>query len=156
MNDFGDENIVTFKFGNQIFTRNLLSHCFAKVMNFETYDDNKLLANMPANEDENEAFFERLNGNVNLYQLYFKKTLKKEENKKSYLLIHLSIKLGEHDDNEYISPEEFTVYLSDKPETIKLEDYKNNFILKKNIELENNIPQIYRIILPNKDNNIKL
>ena len=154
--DFGDENIVTFKFGNQIFTRNLLSHCFAKVMNFESYDDNKLLANMPANEDENEAFFERLNGNVNLYQLYFKKTLKKEENKKSYLLIHLSIKLGEHDDNEYISPEEFTVYLSDKPETIKLEDYKNNFILKKNIELENNIPQIYRIILPNKDNNIKL
>ena len=117
--DFNDENIVTFKFGDQVFNRNLLSHCYAKVMNFESYDDNKLMANMPANEDENEAVFTRISGTTGLYQLYFKKTLEKEENKKSYLLIHLSLKIEEHDTDEYISPEEFTVFLSDKPLKIK-------------------------------------
>ena len=82
--DYEDENIVTFKFGNQVFNRNLLSHCFAKVMNFESYDDNKFMANMPANEDENEAFFTRIRGTIDLYQLYFKKTLKKNKIK-SYI-----------------------------------------------------------------------
>ena len=155
--DFNDENIVTFKFGDQVFNRNLLSHCYAKVMNFESYDDNKLMANMPANEDENEAVFTRISGTTGLYQLYFKKTLEKEENKKSYLLIHLSLKIEEHDTDEYISPEEFTVFLSDKPLKIKLEEYNNNIILNKNIKLENYIPQIYKIVLPKKEeNNAKL
>ena len=35
--DYNDENIVTFKFGNQIFDRKLLSHCYAKVMNFGSF-----------------------------------------------------------------------------------------------------------------------
>ena len=156
--DYGDENIVTFKFGKQVFSRNLLFHCFAKVMNFESYDDNKFLANMPVNEDENEAVFERLSGSTELYHLYFKKTLKKEENKKTYLLIHLSIRLEEHDINDYIFPEEFTVYLSNKPQTINLEKYLNNDInLKQNIELKNYTPQVYKILLPhNKNENAKL
>lgn len=156
--DYGDENIITFKFGNQMFNRNLLSHCFGKVMNFESFDDNKILANMPANEDENESIFEKLSGTSDTYQLYFKKTVKKEENKKAYLLVHLSIKLEEHDTNEYISPEEFTVYLSDKPKTINLEEYKNkNLNLKENIELKYYTPQIYKILLPrNIDDNVKL
>ena len=118
--DFHDENIITFKFGEEIFKRNLLSHCYAKVMNFEINDDNKFLANMPAQEDENEAVFSRLDGNTNIYQLYFKKTKEKEQNKKSYLLIHLCLKLEEHDKEEYITPDEFTVYLSNKPEKINL------------------------------------
>ena len=156
--DYGDENILTFKFGNQMFNRNLLSHCFGKVMNFESFDDNKILANMPTNEDENEAIFEKLSGTSDTYQLYFKKTVKKEENKKAYLLVHLSIKLEEHDPNEYILPEEFTVYLSDKPKTINLENYQNKKInLKENIELKKYTPQIYKILLPqNINDNIKL
>ena len=156
--EYEEENVITFKFGNQVFDRNLLSHCFAKVMNFETNNDNKFLSNMPANEDENEAVFKRLSGTSDIYQLYFKKTLKKEENKKTYLLIHLCLKIEEHDTNEYISPDEFTVYLSNKPEKINLEEYKNSpNILNKNIKLINYIPQIYKIVLPeNKENPVKL
>lgn len=152
--DYEDENIAIFKFGNQVYNRNLLSHCYAKVVNFKLKDDNKLLANMPANEDENEAVFQRLSGNTNLYQLYFKKTVKKEENKKSYLLIHLALKVEEHDTSEYVSPEEFTVFLCNKPETVNLNEYKNtNLILNKNIKLDNYIPQVYKIILPKMDEN---
>ena len=152
--DFHDENIITFKFGDQIFKRNLLSHCYAKVMNFEENDDNKFLANMPAQVDENEAVFTRLDGNINIYQLYFKKTKEKEENKKSYLLIHLCLKLEEHDKEEYITPDEFTVYLSNKPEKINLVEYKNkNNILNKNIKLRQYVPEVYKIILPKVDEN---
>ena len=152
--DFHDENIITFKFGDQIFNRNLLSHCYAKVMNFEKNDDDKFLANMPAQEEENEAVFTRLDGNTNIYQLYFKKTKEKEENKKSYLLIHLCLKLEEHDKEEYITPDEFTVYLSNKPEKINLVEYKNkNNILNKNIKLRQYIPEVYKIILPKINQN---
>ena len=156
--DFHDENIITFKFGDQIFSRNLLSHCYAKVMNFEKNDDNKFLANMPAQEDENEAVFSRLDGNTNIYQLYFKKTKEKEQNKKSYLLIHLCIKLEEHDKEEYIAPDEFTIYLSNKPEKINLVEYRNkNGILNKNIKLRQYVPEVYKIILPKIDeNSVKL
>ena len=156
--DFHDENIITFKFGDQIFSRNLLSHCYAKVMNFEKNDDNKFLANMPAQEDENEAVFSRLDGNTNIYQLYFKKTKEKEQNKKSYLLIHLCIKLEEHDKEEYIAPDEFTIYLSNKPEKINLVEYRNkNSILNKNIKLRPYVPEVYKIILPKIDeNSVKL
>ena len=45
--EYNDEGIVTFKFGNQVFDRNLLSHCYAKVINHESNDDNKFIPNMP-------------------------------------------------------------------------------------------------------------
>ena len=152
--EYNDEGIVTFKFGNQVFDRNLLSHCYAKVINYESNDDNKFIANMPAKEDDNEAVFTRLTGTSDIYQLYFKKNKEKEENKKSFLLIHLSLKIEEHDPDEYISPEEFTAYLSDKPETIKLDEYKNtNNILDNNIKLVSYTPKIYKVILPKKTNN---
>ena len=147
--NLNDENIITFKFGNQIFDRNLLSHCYAKVLNFESYDDSKFLSNMPAKEEENEAVFSRLTGTSNIYQLYFKNTKQKEENKKPFLLIHLSIQKEEHDTEEYISPEEFSVYLSKKPITINLGEYKNKkMIIDENIKLEDYVCQIYKIILP--------
>lgn len=156
--DYNDENIVTFKFGEQIFNRKILSHCFGKVLNFESNNDNKFIANMPAKEDENESVFSRLSGTTNIYQLYFKRNKAKEENKKAFLLIHLSLQIEEHDTNEYIYPDEFTVYLSNKPEKINLEDYKNNnYILNKNIRLENYIPQVYKINLPKiSEESIKL
>ena len=147
--NLNDENIITFKFGNQIFDRNLLSHCYAKVLNFESYDDSKFLSNMPVKEEENEAVFSRLSGSSNIYQLYFKNTKQKEENKKPFLLIHLSIQKEEHDTEEYISPEEFSVYLSKKPITINLGEYKNKkMIIDENIKLEDYVCQIYKIILP--------
>lgn len=147
--NLNDENIITFKFGNQIFDRNLLSHCYAKVLNFESFDDSKFLSNMPAKEEENEAVFSRLSGSSNIYQLYFKNTKQKEENKKSFLLIHLSIQKEEHDTDEYISPEEFSVYLSKKPITINLGEYKNKkMIIDEYIKLEDYVCQIYKIILP--------
>lgn len=147
--NLNDENIITFKFGNQVFDRNLLSHCYAKVINFESYDDSKFLSNMPTKEEENEAVFSRLSGTTDLYQLYFQNTKQKEENKISFLLIHLSIKIDEHDIDEYISPEEFSVYLSRKSITINLAEYKNsNKILNKEIKLENYVSQIYKVILP--------
>ena len=150
--DYNEENVITFKFGNEVYSRNLLNHCYAKVKNFETNDDDKFLANMPANEDENEAYFERLIGTTDVYQLYFKKSIKKEENKKAFLLIHLCIKVEEHDPNEYINPDNFTVFLSKKAEKINLEEYKNkNIILNKKIQLDNYIPQIYQIVLPKND-----
>ena len=147
--NLNDENIISFKFGNQIFDRNLVSHCYAKVLNFESYDDSKFLSNMPAKEEENEAVFSRLSGTSNIYQLYFKNTKQKEENKKPFLLIHLSIQKEEHDTDEYISPEEFSVYLSKKPITINLGEYKNKkMIIDENIKLEDYVCQIYKIILP--------
>ena len=147
--NLNDENIITFKFGNQVFDRNLISHCYAKVINFESYDDSKFLSNMPAKEEENEAVFSRLSGTANIYQLYFQNNKQKEENKKPFLLIHLSIQEEEHDTDEYISPEEFSVYLSKKPIIINLGEYKNKkMILDENIKLENYVCQIYKIILP--------
>ena len=127
-------------------------------MNFESNDDNKFLPNMPANEDDNEAVFQRLSGTTNLYHLYFKNTVKKEENKKTYLLIHLSLKIDEHDTSDYVSPDEFTVYLSNKPEKINLVDFKDKAdILNTNVKLQNYIPQVYKIVLPNpKENPIQL
>ena len=153
--DFEDENIIAFKFSDQVYNRKLLSHCYAKAMNFESNDDNKFLSNMPANEDDNEAIFQRLSGVTNLYHLYFKKSVKKEENKKTYLLIHLSLQIEEHDESSYISPDEFTVYLSEKPEKIYLDDYRDkNDILNINLKLENYIPKIYKLVLPNQEENL--
>ena len=150
--DYNDEGIVTFKFGSQVFNRKLLSHCFAKVIAHETADDKKFIPNMPAKIDDNEAVFSRLTGTSDIYQLYFKNNQEKVENKTLFLLIHLSLELDEHDPDENIYPEEFTVYLSDVPEKINLEEFSNNNnILNENIKLEKYVPKIYRVILPKKD-----
>ena len=148
--DLNEENILTFKFGRQIKERNLLSHCYAKTINLESNDDNKLIANMPAKEDENEAIFSLLTGSEDVYQLYFKNTKEKVENKTTYLLVHLEIKINDYDTNEFLYPEEFSVYLSNKPEIIDLNQNKDlsKIIYNKNIQLKNYVPVIYKILLP--------
>ena len=148
--DLNEENIVTFKFGEQLKERRLLSHCNAKLMNLETNDDNKIIANMPVNDEENEAVFALLTGTDDVYQLYFKNTLEKEENKTTYLLIHLSIQVNLYDTEDFVEPEEFSVYLSNKPEKIDLIEYKDktHLIYNKNIKLKNYVPIIYKIQLP--------
>ena len=148
--ELNEENIITFKFGNQILERNLLQHCYAKAMNLENNEDNKLIANMPVNEEENEAVFKLLTGTNDVYQLYFKNSQEKVENKTTYLLIHLSLRKSDYDTNEFFEPEEFSVYLSNKPGKIDLMEYKDktHFIYNKNIQLKNYIPIIYKIQFP--------
>ena len=148
--DLNEENILTFKFGKQIKERNLLAHCYAKAINLESNDDNKLIANMPANEEENEAAFSLLTGTEDIYQLYFKNTKEKVENRTTYLLVHLVIKINEYDTSEFLYPEEFNVYLSNKAEKIDLKQYKDlsKVIYNKNIKLKNYVPKLYQIILP--------
>ena len=156
--DLNEENIITFKFGKQIKERNLLSHCYAKAINLESNDDNKLIANMPAKEQENEATFSLLTGAEDVYQLYFKNTKEKVENKTTYLLIHLEIKINDYDTNEFLLPEEFSVYLSNKPEKIDLAQNKDfsKIIYNKNIQLKNYVPIIYKILLPLEEQNLPL
>ena len=156
--DYEEEGIITFKFGNQIKERKLISHCYAKAMNFEFNDDNKFIANMPANEEENEVFFSSLTGTEDIYQLYFKNTQNKVQNKTTYLLIHLHIQIEQHETNEFMYPEEFCVFLSKKPEVIDLVKYKDvtNYILNTNIQLDNYIPVIYKIKFPTGEIPIKL
>ena len=158
--DLNEENILTFKFGKQIKERNLLSHCFAKTINLESNDDNKLIANMPANEEENEAIFSLLTGTEDVYQLYFKNTKEKVENKTTFLLVHLEIKINEYDTNEFLYPEEFSVYLSNKPEIIDLnlnqDKDLSKIIYNKNIKLKNYVPIIYKILLPIEQQSLPL
>ena len=151
--ELNEENIVTFKFGNQVLERNLLSHCYAKAINLDSNDDNKIIANMPVNEEENEAVFSRLTGTENVYQLYFKNTQEKVENKTTYLLIHLSIQINVYDTDDFLEPEEFSVYLSNKLEKINLVDYrdKTHYIYNKNLQLKNYVPIIYKILLPSEE-----
>ena len=151
--ELNEENIITFKFGKQILERNLLSHCFAKTMNLDSNNDDKLIANMPVNEDENEAILSRLTGTNDIYELYFKNTKEKVENKTTYLLIYLSIHIDSHDADDFLEPEEFNIYLSNKPEIINLADYKDktHFIYNKNLQLNNYVPIIYKIVFPSEE-----
>ena len=156
--DYEEEGIITFKFGNQIKEKKLIEHCYAKAMNFETNDDNKFISNTPANEEENEAKFTALSGTEDIYQLYFKNTQNKAENKTTYLLIHLHIQIEEHETSEFLYPEEFSIYLSQKPELIDLVKYKDStdFILNTDIQLNYYVPVLYKIKFPTGEIPIKL
>ena len=142
--EYNEENILTFRFDNLVFDQKLLKHCHAKAMNFETDDENKLIANMPANDEENEASFERLSTSDTIYHLYFKKTVKKEANKKSYLLVHLSL---QNDDDIYFTPADFSILVSDKTEKIDLTGL-HGFSIKKKIQLQTYTPKVFRVIFP--------
>jgi len=113
---------------------------------------------MPVNEEENEAVFTRLTGTDDVYQLYFKNIQAKEENKTTYLLIHLVLKSDVYDTSLFIEPEEFSVYLSNRAEKIDLVDYRGmtRNILNKNIQIKNYVPVIYRIQLPIEENPLRL
>ena len=47
----------------------------------------------------------------NVYHLYFSRTQQKEEDKKSYLLVHCSMKI---DKDLYFDPDKISVYLSQR------------------------------------------
>lgn len=154
VNDYelNEENLITFKFTHNASRNKLIEYCYAKNMNFEEFDDNKFISNMPAHEEDSEAHFSRLNTLDNVYHLYFARTQKPEENKKSYLLVHCSMKI---DDDLYYDPETITVYLSKKAISLNLSDnqYLNGDFIKINqkITIEDFIPKVYRISLPYSD-----
>ena len=62
-----------------------------KTMNLDSNEDNKLIGNMPGNAEENEIIVNLLKGTIHRYQLYFKNTKEKVENKIMYLLEYLCI-----------------------------------------------------------------
>jgi hypothetical protein len=154
VNDYelNEENLITFKFTHNASRNKLIEYCYAKNMNFEEFDDNKFISNMPAHEEDSEAHFSRLNTLDNVYHLYFARTQKPEENKKSYLLVHCSMKI---DDDLYYDPETITVYLSKRAISLNLSDnqYLNGDFIKINqkITIEDFIPKVYRISLPYSD-----
>lgn len=154
VNDYelNEENLITFKFTHNASRNKLIEYCYAKNMNFEEFDDNKFISNMPAHEEDSEAHFSRLYTYDNVYHLYFARTQKPEENKKSYLLVHCSMKI---DDDLYYDPETITVYLSKRAISLNLSDnqYLNGDFIKINqkITIEDFIPKVYRISLPYSD-----
>lgn len=151
INDYelNEENLITFKFTHNAYKNKLIQYCYAKNMNFKEFDDNKFISNMPAHEEDSEAHFGRLNTLDIVYHLYFARTQEKEEDKKSYLLVHCSMAI---EDDKYYDPETMTVYLSKRAISLSLSDnqYLNGDYIKINqkINLEDYIPKVYRINIP--------
>ena len=143
------ENLINFKFTHNACKNKLIQYCYAKNMNFKEFDDNKFISNMPAHEEDSEAHFGRLNTLDIVYHLYFARTQEKEEDKKSYLLVHCSMAI---EDDKYYDPETMTVYLSKRAISLSLSDnqYLNGDYIKINqkINLEDYIPKVYRINIP--------
>ena len=143
--ELNDENIITFKISHSAYKNKLVKYCYAKNMNFEKFDDNKFITNMPCHEDESESYFNRLNSLDTIYHLYFARTQAKEEGKKSFLLVHCSVK---SDDDKYYDPEKISIYLSNKP---KLLDFTTTKKLNEKIKIKEYVPMLYRVKIPTKE-----
>ena len=143
--EVNDENIITFKVSHFAYRNNLVQYCYAKNMNFEKFDDNKFISNMPCKEDESESSFNRLNSYDTIYHLYFARTKAKEENKKSFLLVHCSFK---SEDGKYYDPESININLSNKP---KILDFTTTQKLNEKIKIKEYIPMLYKIKIPIKE-----
>ena len=140
--EVNDENIITFKVSHLAYRNKLVKYCYAKNMNFEKFDDNKFISNMPCKEEESESSFGRLNSYDTIYHLYFSRTKEKEENKTSFLLVHCSFK---SDDDNYYDPETISINLSDKPKVLDFTETKK---LNEKIKIKEYIPMIYKIKIP--------
>ena len=143
--ELNDENIITFKVSHFAYRNKLVQYCYAKNMNFEKFDDNKLISNMPCREEESESSFNRLNSYDTIYHLYFARTKAKEENKKSFLLVHCSFK---SEDDIYYDPELISINLSNKPTLLDFTDPKK---INQKIKIKEYIPMIYKINIPIKE-----
>ena len=148
--ELNEENLITFKFTHNAAKNKLIDYCYAKNMNFKEFDNNKFISNMPAHEEDSEADFSRLNSLDNVYHLYFARTQKSEEDKKSFLLVHCNMKI---DEELYFDPEKINVYLSQRAINLDFSDNKvfnniDNVKINQKINIDDFIPKIYRIILP--------
>ena len=154
INDYelNEENLITFKFTHNAYKNKLLEYCYAKNMNFKEYDDNKFISNMPAHEEDSEANFSKLNSMDTVYHLYFARTQKEEQDKKSYLLVHCNMKIEE---DKYYDPEKISVYLSQRAINLNLSDKqylrKDNIKVNHKVTIEDYIPKVYKVTLPSSE-----
>ena len=147
--ELNEENVITCKFSHTAYMNKLIEYCYAKNMNFEGFDANKFISNMPAREDDNEAQFSRHSTINNVYHLYYSRTKEPEQGKRSYLLVRCSMKI---DDDLYFDPDTINVFLSPKAITYDLSDEKylvNDYIkINEQINIDTFVPQIFRIKIP--------
>ena len=147
--ELNEENIITFKYSHIASSNKLIEYCYAKNMNFKEFDSNKFISNMPAHEEESEANFSKLNSMNNVYHLYFSRTQEKEEDKKSYLLVHCSMKI---DEDLYFDPDKISVYLSQRAIKYDFSDEKylaNDYIkINEKINIDDFIPKVFKINIP--------
>ena len=147
--ELNEENVITCKFSHTAYMNKLIEYCYAKNMNFEEFDANKFISNMPAREDDNEAQFSRHSTINNVYHLYYSRTKEEEPGKRSYLLVRCSMKI---DDDLYFDPDTISVFLSPKALTYDLSDEKylvDDYIkINEQINIDTFIPQICRIKIP--------
>ena len=144
--ELNEENIITFKISHNAYKNKLVEYCYATNLNFEKFDDNKFISNMPCHEEESESNFARLDSMDTIYHLYFSRTKPAETNKTSYLLLHCSVKI---EDEDYFDPEKISIFLSKQSTLI---DVKETKILNEKIKIKEYIPMIYKIKVPLYEN----
>ena len=144
--ELNEENIVTFKMSHNAYKNKLIQYCYATNMNFEKFDDNKFISNMPCHDEDSESNFARLDSLDTIYHLYFSRTKAPETNKTSYLLLHCSVKI---EDEDYFDPEPITIFLSNQSTLI---DFKETKKLNEKITIKEYIPKIYKVQVPLYEN----
>ena len=144
--ELNEENIVTFKMSHNAYKNKLIQYCYATNMNFEKFDDNKFISNMPCHDEDSESKFARLDSLDTIYHLYFSRTKQAETNKTSYLLLHCSVKI---EDEDYFDPEPISIFLSNQSTLIDFNETKN---LNEKITIKEYIPKIYKIQVPLYEN----
>ena len=144
--ELNEENIITFKISHKAYKNKLLQYCYTKNMNFEKFDDEAFINNMPNTKEESESSFNKLNSLDIINHLYFSRTQQKEQNKKSFLLIHCNVKIEE---DEYYNPEEIDIFLSSQVSTI---DFSEKNKINEIINLKDYTPKIYKVNIPLKEN----
>ena len=80
--DYKEENIVTFNFDTQVYIHKMLNYIYAKVIEVEKISDDYLLQNLP-NENDNQFNYTLSPNSFNSYQLFFRKNLISNDEKKS-------------------------------------------------------------------------
>ena len=140
--ELNEENIITFKMSHNNYKNKLIKYCYAKNMNFEEFNDNKFISNMPAHEEESESNFTRSNSYDTIYHLYFSRTKESEENKHSFLLVRCSVNI---DDDAYFETEQISLFLSQRASVI---DFSKEIKINEKVTLKQFIPKLYKIKIP--------
>ena len=144
--ELNEENIITFKITHNTYKNKLLQYCYAKNMNFQEFNDDKFISNMPSHEEETEFYFNRLNTIEIIHHLYFSRTQPVEENKKSYLLVHCNVKI---EDDTYFEAENIQVFLSSRASVL---DFSEKTKINEKVRIKDYVPKIYKVMIPINEN----
>ena len=124
--DYKEENIVTFNFDTQVYIHKMLNYIYAKVIEVEKISDDYLLQNLP-NENDNQFNYTLSPNSFNSYQLFFRKNLISNDEKKVYLIITLNIQNNEEE--KYFIHKNLSVTYGERMKNIEL----NNSIFIQNL-----------------------